>query len=106
MATILLPREVRVVAPREARAPAVAPRAPRVVPRAPREVTVDLVEDLVVLDVAPLVDIRTLPTSAYTGFSFFGIDGDNSTAVVPIEGSGSLNTTKPGSTIRILEDET
>jgi hypothetical protein len=39
------------------------------------------------------------------GFSFMGIDGDDSTAVVPIEGTGRLNTTKPGSTIRILENQ-
>ena len=39
------------------------------------------------------------------GFSFMGIDGDDSTSVVPIEGTGRLNTTKPGSTIRILENE-
>lgn len=39
------------------------------------------------------------------GFSFFGQDGDNSTAVVPIEGTGIFNATKPGSTIRIFEDD-
>lgn len=39
------------------------------------------------------------------GDYFFGSPTDNSTSVVPIEGTGILNDTKPGSTIRILEDD-
>lgn len=39
------------------------------------------------------------------GDYFFGILNDNSTGGVPIETVGSLNATKPGSTLRIFEDD-